>query len=70
MNFIRYGHKPTNVKVEAVESTMEVLQEEKIELTEQDTVAEVVEKVKKSKKVHAKVTENGKKVKVKRVLQG
>jgi hypothetical protein len=81
MNFINYGHKqsvqqpaakPAPVapaKVEMAESTQEVLNEEKIVLTEEDTTAEVVEKVKKSKKLHAKVEEGGKKVRVKRVLK-
>lgn len=73
MNFYSFGHKPTSkeapAKVEVAESTKEVLKEEKIELVETDTVEEVVEKVKKSNKLHAKVTEGGKKVRVKRVLK-
>ena len=67
MNFYSFSHKPA-AKVEMVESTQEVLKEEKIVLEETDTAEEVVEKVNKSKKLHAKVTEGGKKVKVKRVL--
>lgn len=81
MNFYSFGHssaaqepaaKPAPVapaKVEMAESTQEVLNEEKIVLTEEDTTAEVVEKVKKSKKLHAKVEEGGKKVRLKRILK-
>lgn len=77
MNFMNYGHKNT-VKVtlkesaavvEMAESTQPVLEEEKIQLGEDTTVQEVVAQVKKSKKLHAKVEEGGKKVRVKRVLQ-
>ena len=56
-------------QVVMAESTAPVLQEEQIQIQEEDTVQEVVEKVKKSKKLHAKVEEGGKKVRVKRVLK-
>lgn len=78
MNFINYGHKPAMTKValkesaavvEMAESTKPVLEEENIVVDESVTVQEVVEQVKKSKKLHAKVEEGGKKVRVKRVLK-
>lgn len=50
------------------ESTAQVLEDEKIEIKEADTVEEVVEKVNKSKKVRAKKEKNGN-VRVKQVLQ-
>ena len=76
VDFLHYGMKkhssakpaPVAPKVVMAESTAKVLEEEQIVVQEEDTVQEVVEKVNKSKKLHAKVTEGGKKVKVKRVL--
>lgn len=56
-------------QVVVAETTAPVMEEEKITVTEQDTVQTVVEKVKKSKKLHAKVEEGGKKVRVKRILK-
>ena len=56
-------------QVVMAETTAPVLQEEKIEIKEEDTVQEVVKKVRKSKKLHAKVSEDGSKVRVKQVLK-
>ena len=56
-------------QVVMAESTAPVMEKEKIVITEQDTVQEVVEKVKKSKKLHAKVSEDGKKIRIKRILK-
>lgn len=77
MDFLHYGRpkivktvlKESSAEVEMAETTKPVLVEEKIEITEDDTVQEVVEKVKKSRKLHAKVEEGGKKIRVKRVLK-
>jgi len=78
MNFMSYGHKPSMAKiklkesaavVEMAESTKEVLEEEKIDLEPTTTAEEVVEQVKKSKKLHAKVSEGGKKIRLKRILK-
>lgn len=56
-------------QVVMAETTAPVMEEEKIVIAEGDTVQDVVEKMKKSKKLHAKVSEGGKRVRVKRVLK-
>ena len=70
VDFLHYGmKKPAAKKVVVTESTAQVMADEQIVINEEDTVSEVVEKVNKSNKLHAKVTEGCKKVKVKRVLK-
>jgi hypothetical protein len=56
-------------QVVMAESTAPVMQEENITIAETDTVQEVVKKVRKSKKLHAKVSEDGSEVRVKQVLK-
>lgn len=68
VDFLHYGRRPTQQKVVMAESTAKVLEEEKIEIKTEDTPAEIVEKVNKSDKVHAKKEKNGK-VRVKQVLK-
>ena len=73
VDFLHYGQnsqpkKSVHTKVVMAESTAKVLEEEKIEIQEAETVEEVVEKVNKSKKVRAKKEKDGS-VRVKQVLQ-
>ena len=72
VNFLHYGQhkKPaaTPAKVVVAESTVKVLEEEKIDIQPVDTVEEVVEKINKSKKVRAKKEKDGN-VRIKQVLK-
>ena len=61
--------KEMTAQVGMAESTSSVMQEENITIAETDTVQEVVKKVRKSKKLHAKVSEDGSEVRVKQVLK-
>lgn len=73
VDFLHYGKRPqpkrpAPAKVVVAESTVEVMKEEEIVITPEDTAEVVVEKVNKSNKVHAKKEKNGK-VRVKQVLK-
>lgn len=71
MNFINYGKRPVvKPKIVMTESTKAILEEEKIEITENEKPAEIVQKVKKkTKKAVAKITEDGD-VEIKQSLNG
>lgn len=71
MNFINYGKHPVvKPKIVMTESTKAILEEEKIEITENEKPAEIVQKVKKkTKKAVAKITEDGD-VEIKQSLNG
>lgn len=74
MDFINYGNKHRTAfvapKVVMAESTKEVLEEEKVEIKEEDTPAQIVEKVNKTKKAVAKTKHKGKTVEIKQSLNG
>lgn len=65
-DFIHFGNKP---KVALSESTKKVLEEEKIVIEDEDTTEDVVRKVSKSKKVVARIKEDGS-VAIKQSLNG
>lgn len=65
-DYIRFGQKP---KLSLTESTKKVLEEEQIVIEDTDTTEDVVRKVSKSKKVVARIKEDGS-VTIKQSLNG
>ena len=55
-DFIHFSNKP---KINLSESTKKILSEDKIIIEEEDTPEEIIKKVSKSKKVVAKLKEDG-----------